>query len=383
MFESVCPRCGVDLKAGFTADRKVCSDCPRCGGRLVTLPVLREGLGQKGTATLARAAREEQAIGCRCPACGEAMALLKVPVAGHDVEIDVCPKCLSVWCDRGEFDELVPKLERKAGPKTFKEVMAAASPEARERYAQVALEQLPVDVDAGLSSDDVLMDVARLVMGAPSLWRKVAPVNPILSFLLAAALPIAHACFYYSLRGTDVAFHSSRRFWVAGKDVVQAVGLSTRPSLASLFAFPFVQDDGRSAIILALLLAPLMAIVERKAGVRQFLFLLVLLWATTVGVYMLSAAPDRCLIGCVPIGLGFATFAAMAYAEVKIVWGKPVTVGFLAFTALLCLVFIQMVAVLSTWRTGAPLAFGALPCLASAVVGGMLGWRRRSRQPMD
>lgn len=307
------------------------------------------------------------------------MALLKVPVAGHDVEIDVCPKCLSVWCDRGEFDELVPKLERKAGPKTFKEIMAAASPEARAHYAQVALAQLPVDEDADLSSDDVLMDVARLVVGAPSLWRKVAPVNPILSFLFAAALPVAHACFYYSFRGTDLAVHSSRRFWVAGKDVVQAVGLGARPSAASLFAFPFVQDEGGTAIILALLLAPLMAVVERKAGVRQFLCLLVLLWATTVGVYMLSAAPDRCLIGCVPIGLGFATFAAMAYAEVKIGWKKPVTVGFLSLSTLLGLVFIQMAAVLSTWRTGAPLAFGVLPCLASAVVGGVLGWRRRPR----
>ena len=91
-----CPRCGTTLKRGFTPLHKVCSDCPTCGGRLITLPVLSDGLDAKGVAALTRAAREAPKGGCRCPTCWNAMGLLKVEVDGRKIEIDVCDKCLSV-----------------------------------------------------------------------------------------------------------------------------------------------------------------------------------------------------------------------------------------------------------------------------------------------
>ena len=62
--EECCPRCGGTLRRGFTPAHKVCLDCPNCGGRVVTLPVLRDGLGASGVAALSRAAREAAVICC-------------------------------------------------------------------------------------------------------------------------------------------------------------------------------------------------------------------------------------------------------------------------------------------------------------------------------
>lgn len=63
-----CPRCGIGLVSGRTDAHKVCFDCPTCGGRLITLPVLREALGSAGIAAL-------EHPGCVCPALGAFLGL--------------------------------------------------------------------------------------------------------------------------------------------------------------------------------------------------------------------------------------------------------------------------------------------------------------------
>ena len=52
---------------------------------------------------------------------------------------------------------------------------------------------LKVEVDGrktDISLEDVVPDIVRLAVGAPTLWRTVRPVTPIFSILLALALPI-------------------------------------------------------------------------------------------------------------------------------------------------------------------------------------------------
>lgn len=92
---------------------------------------------------MTRAAREAPKGGCRCPTCGNAMGLLKVEVDGRKIEIDVCDKCLSVWCDRGEFETLVPNREPEKGKASLHDLAMRASPEARERLAKAMLEEVP------------------------------------------------------------------------------------------------------------------------------------------------------------------------------------------------------------------------------------------------
>ncbi len=31
----------------------------------------------------------------------------------HDIEIDVCPACRSIWLDRGEYDKIIEKGRKK------------------------------------------------------------------------------------------------------------------------------------------------------------------------------------------------------------------------------------------------------------------------------
>jgi len=42
----------------------------------------------------------------RCPACKIPFAVME----RNGVEIDYCPKCLGVWFDRGEIDQVLDRL---------------------------------------------------------------------------------------------------------------------------------------------------------------------------------------------------------------------------------------------------------------------------------
>ena len=142
----ICPRCGVDLVRGMTPTGKVCWRCPSCGGVAVTLPALRESLDVKSIAMLIHAARSADYAGCTCPGCCGQMSLMRVGDGVDMLEIDVCGSCLSVWCDRGEYETLAPPPKPKPGAETMRMLLERTSPETRERYATTMLESLPEDV---------------------------------------------------------------------------------------------------------------------------------------------------------------------------------------------------------------------------------------------
>ena len=114
----ICPRCGRELVRSSTPTGKVCFRCPSCGGVAVTLPVLRESLDARSIAALTVAARAAEHAGCTCPGCGGRMTLLKVGDGRDKLEIDVCGRCLSVWCDNGEYETLAA-VERRIGHARF------------------------------------------------------------------------------------------------------------------------------------------------------------------------------------------------------------------------------------------------------------------------
>ena len=379
--EARCPRCGVELVRGQTDARKVCFDCPTCGGRQITLPVLREALGGAGVAALTRAARALEHPGCVCPGCGATMSLAKVGIDGRTIEIDVCGTCLSVWCDRGEYDALVPKRESAPGKRTMAELARQASPEARERLAEAMLERLPEEVDpSGVEIGEVLMDVVRLVAGVPTLWRDIRPVTPIFSNLMLLAIAVLHPVFFYATRGlpSSEIILRGRSFWILDR-AMATLGFSPS-SWTSAFSFPFVQFSGNDAVCHVLMLLPVFSVVERRSGHRKFIALLASFWATAVLVHLLAAASgwtSGALCGIAPIAAGFCGFALRAYPDANLSWGGRNVMPTGIYSALVLLATFALSFLGGAVREWASVGF--FPSVACLALGAFF-FRRPSKQ---
>lgn len=254
------------------------------------------------------------------------MGLLKVEVDGRKIEIDVCDKCLSVWCDCGEFETLVPNREPEKGKASLHDLAMRASPEARERLAKAMLEEVPEAVDnpTDISLEDVVLDIVRLVVGAPTLWRMVRPVTPIFSILLTLALPIGQLMAFCAWHEREIFRY--RRFWVLDGAMVKAGGFEFLSSLGSAVTYPFLQTEGYFALILAFLLFPVFTILERKAGHVRFLMIIAILWITSLVAHALQFVWDlrtvayMCGIG--PIALGTVAYLHKAYPNLRFQWMK-------------------------------------------------------------
>ena len=321
----ICPRCGRELVRSSTPTGKVCFRCASCGGVAVTLPVLRESLDARSIAALTRSARAAEHAGCTCPGCGGRMSLLKAGDGKNKLEIDVCGCCLSVWCDKGEYETLAPPSP-KLGERSMRELVAQASPETRERYADALLESLPEEVSpADFDVGDILRDIARLVIGAPTLWRDVRPVTPLFATLLTLALPLAQAAIYYRLH--DLYDHGYvsflgryRDFWLISASMAEKCGFALSAPLHAL-SFPFVQASGRFALLCVILLFIPLAIIERRIGHAKFVGLFFTFVAASVvaqGLFEGMGLATGYLYGIVPVALGFLAYSSFAWPDLRV-----------------------------------------------------------------
>lgn len=321
----ICPRCGVDLARGMTPTGKVCWRCPSCGGVAVTLPALRESLDAKSIAMLIHAARTTDYAGCTCPGCGGRMSLLRVGDGVDKLEIDVCGSCLSVWCDRGEYETLAPPPKPKPGAETMRMLLGRTSPETREQYATAMLESLPEDVSVeDFDLRDVVCDMVRLVIGAPMLWRTIKPVSPFFAIVLAFALPVAQLCIYCCCNDPrnngGVSYIHRRDFWVLSKEMAEKCGLDISAPFTAL-TFPFVQVSGIWASAFAVALFVPFVIVERRVGHLKFVGMFLALMAASVVTHALSAFVGLTtgrLCGIAPVALGVLAFTSFAWPDLHI-----------------------------------------------------------------
>ena len=74
----------------------------------VKLPDMRKSFSAESIAAIDALAKKHEQAGCVCPDCGSSMSLVRVASGKKHVEIDVCPKCKTVWYDKDEFEALVP-----------------------------------------------------------------------------------------------------------------------------------------------------------------------------------------------------------------------------------------------------------------------------------
>ena len=346
----------------------------------MTLPTLKAGLGDKGVALLTRAVRTMPVNGCICPSCGKRMAILKVEVDGRKIEIDVCATCLSVWCDRGEFETLVPARAPKSGEMSMHELVSRASPEAQARLQEALIESIPTEgVDlTDYDLDDVLLDVVRVIVGAPSFWRRARPETPICSLLITGAL-VSLQVFFYRCYTPDNYFRYVRRdFAVMNEALAENVAFSIT-NFFSYFTFPFVQISGWTALMMSLLLFPVFATVEIRKGHAAFLRLFIVLWASAIIAHIVAlytGVTHGSMCGIVPIAFGYMAFILSAFPQLNMrgaIGGQTVPislyVGFVGLGVGLWYIFFQAVFEY--------LSVGLVPMFVLSGIGYILG--RRSR----
>ena len=74
----------------------------------VKLPDMRKSFAAESIAAIDALAQKHEQAGCVCPDCGSSMSLVRVASGKKKIEIDVCPRCKTVWYDKDEFEALVP-----------------------------------------------------------------------------------------------------------------------------------------------------------------------------------------------------------------------------------------------------------------------------------
>ena len=106
--EALCPRCGKKLSSSHTKSLVHCKTCQSCGGMSVKLPDMKKAFASESIAAIDELAKAHEQAGCVCPDCGSSMSIVRVASGKKHVEIDVCPKCKTVWYDKDEFESLAP-----------------------------------------------------------------------------------------------------------------------------------------------------------------------------------------------------------------------------------------------------------------------------------
>jgi membrane associated rhomboid family serine protease/Zn-finger nucleic acid-binding protein len=138
--ELLCPRCKVPLKEVRTSGGVLYS-CDGCGGRAVTIELLRKRFTPESINPLwLHAMQGEGRVGLPCPSCRQPM----IGVALSDraeISVDVCKHCHFIWFDAHEVDTLVPRQPKPAPvapelPQKAREMLAMAEVERLSKQAE-------------------------------------------------------------------------------------------------------------------------------------------------------------------------------------------------------------------------------------------------------
>jgi len=99
-----CPNCSNRL-ARVQNELGIYWGCQTCGGRTVSISVLRKAIDRDFVNQLWQKARSHSVPGVRrCPACNHRMVEVEVADADAEEQLDVCRTCQFVWFDPNEFE---------------------------------------------------------------------------------------------------------------------------------------------------------------------------------------------------------------------------------------------------------------------------------------
>ncbi|MCX5676106.1 MAG: rhomboid family intramembrane serine protease [Planctomycetota bacterium] len=153
---TACPRCAAPLDERLT-EVGIAYICPKCQGRMVGMPVLRNAGASEGfLRSLWSAARHEDAPRrLKCPHCLRPMSQVAAQARDGELEVDICCPCNAVWFDRKELDRVPHEIPDSA--------LAAELPE-----------KLPQKVREGLTVYDLQTDKQQ-ALGERDLIEAVDP----------------------------------------------------------------------------------------------------------------------------------------------------------------------------------------------------------------
>jgi len=140
----ICPSCQLPLKETRTS-YGIFWNCGNCGGRAVTIELLRRAFTPECINPLwLHAMRGEGTRGRPCPECRQPM--LAVPLsADAGIDVDLCRHCHFVWFDAGEVDTLEPRPVAPAPPELPQKARELL---AMEKVKQLAEEAEGSDFDS-------------------------------------------------------------------------------------------------------------------------------------------------------------------------------------------------------------------------------------------
>jgi membrane associated rhomboid family serine protease/Zn-finger nucleic acid-binding protein len=138
--EFICPRCKVPLKEVRTSGGVLYS-CDLCGGRAVTIELLRKRFTPESINPLwQHAIRGEGRVGLPCPSCRQPMIGVNLSDQA-EINVDVCQHCHFIWFDAHEVDTLVPCQPEPVAaepelPQKAREMLAMAEVERLSKQAE-------------------------------------------------------------------------------------------------------------------------------------------------------------------------------------------------------------------------------------------------------
>lgn len=130
---SYCPHCAQPLmeERGELGLQRCCREC---GGRLVTLAILRKGIQQQAVNEVWQQALAGHGVAGRpCPDCGHRMLEVHSTAAQPPLQVDACLRCTQIWFDATEYQsmpQLPPPVPEPELPAKAREAVALAQVEA-------------------------------------------------------------------------------------------------------------------------------------------------------------------------------------------------------------------------------------------------------------
>ncbi len=194
-----CPNCGSGLKR-TPAKAGIFWDCQSCGGRAVSVALLRRTIGQdRVSAIWSQAISTPEQDGRSCPICCRAMSEVSMGIAGETLKLGVCKRCEFVWFDAAEYESIPPpppkpkdpwQVEEKDLPQPAREALALYKV---QQIAEQAREENP-EPDANWKTVPALLGLP-VEMDSDPLSRV-----PWATFSLAALIALISICGFVDVK---------------------------------------------------------------------------------------------------------------------------------------------------------------------------------------
>ncbi|HZN37226.1 MAG TPA: rhomboid family intramembrane serine protease [Planctomycetota bacterium] len=341
--------------------------CAQCGGRAMTMPMLRRHLPSAVARALWVSATTSAAPGLPCPVCRRTAVRTPLDVDGDDVVLDVCRGCACVWFDCGERsklpdappapppDGLPPEVRQRLAIEQVKE-MAQRAREWEAEEPNLSLARLPALFGMPVELSEPAFAARAWCTWSTALVVAVVSVVGFYHPRVVSALELVPRDMADSLGATLVTPFFVHANWVH--------------LLGNLWFLVVFGDD-----------------LEHVLGRRRWFLLLGI--ATLLGSVAQVMGDPQSWVPCVGASGGISGFVlcyALAFPEARLgMWFfarysvRPVWVTFSARTGLLCWFVLQAILL---WKQLAGLSSVSALAHLGGVLGGVvvwLDWRNRGR----